>query len=121
MDEDFDEECQERMREMELRLDAAFKQIKCVYRKVKDLEASRNQPPSNGMTEKRISMMRDILKAAPGREARLKDMRCKLGLRPDQMSKLVSVLDQREFDISRRANRRNEKVIRLRREEGERI
>ncbi len=69
-------------------------------------------PPKGQRTEARIKKLKETLKARRS-GITFKEAEKLLGIRPNQMTKLLSQLDKRCFDIFARSGNKREKVIRL--------
>ena len=83
-------------------------------RRLCQLEESRTQPttPPGDKTTARIEKLKEFLKARGG-GATFQEVERLLNIRPNQMTKLVSQLDKRSFEIFARSGDRRQRVIRL--------
>lgn len=69
-------------------------------------------PPKGDKTTARIAKLKDFLKARGG-GATFQEVERLLGIRPNQMTKLVSQLDMRSFEVFARAGDSRQRIIRL--------
>jgi hypothetical protein len=69
-------------------------------------------PPPGEKTISRIAKVKDFLKNRGG-GATFKECERLLGIKPNQMTRLVSMLDKRSFEVFTRAGDGRERVIRL--------
>lgn len=69
-------------------------------------------PPKGEKTEARIKKLKETLKARRS-GITFKEAEKLLGIKPNQMTKLVSQLDKRSFEVFPRAGNKREMVIRL--------
>lgn len=86
-----------------------------VAQKVKAIEASPNADKATGReTAKRIAKLKEILKKRGGSQT-FQRLQKDLGLSPSEFTYLVSHLDKRSFEVSRRpGSKRGEKILSLR-------
>lgn len=68
--------------------------------------------PKGDKTTARIAKLKDFLKARGG-GATFQEVERLLGIRPNQMTKLVSQLDMRSFEVFARAGDSRQRIIRL--------
>jgi DNA-binding transcriptional regulator YiaG len=71
--------------------------------------------PSQGIgktSKKRIEEVDKILRASPNGAAPFKLIRQKLGLAPNQFSRLISSLDKRKYQVTSHPSRAKEKILR---------
>jgi DNA repair exonuclease SbcCD ATPase subunit len=89
--------------------------LKSLEQEVSSLKEREPQAPGGGKkTQARIRELKQVLKASGGSRT-FKELEKSLGLSPQQFTYLVSHLDKRSFEISRRpGTKRGEKVLSLR-------
>ena len=75
-------------------------------------KADQNTAAIGKTSEKRIAEIDKILKASPNGAAPFKLIRDKLGLAPNQFSRLISSLDKRKYQVTPHPSRPKEKILR---------
>jgi cell division septum initiation protein DivIVA len=96
-----------------LRVDDAFEAIEQIDEHLAKIDRTRTAtPPQGSKTAARITKLKTALKARSGGMT-FKEAEKLLGIERNQMTKLVSQLDKRSFEIFARAGNKREKIIRL--------
>ena len=96
-----------------LRVDDAFEAIEQIDEHLVKIDRARTTaPPQGSKSVARIVKLKTALKARGGGMT-FKEAEKLLGIKRNQMTKLVSQLDKRSFEIFTRAGNKREKIIRL--------
>ena len=96
-----------------LRVDDCFTAIEEIDEHLLRIDRTRTTaPPQGSKTIARIATLKTALKARGGGMT-FKEAEKLLGIKRNQMTKLVSQLDKRSFEIFARAGNKREKIIRL--------
>lgn len=81
---------------------------------IKNQYESRPAPLSSGkITEQRIAEVIRLLKSTPTGSMSFKTLRTKMGLKPNQFTRVISSLDNRRFEVTSRPGAPKEKVLRI--------
>lgn len=96
-----------------LRVDDAFEAIEQIDEHLARIDCTRTTvSPQGSKTIARITKLKEILKARRV-GITFQEAERLLGIKPNQMTRLVSQLDKRSFEIFARAGKNRQKIIRL--------
>jgi len=72
-----------------------------------------SSPSSGKVTQERIAEVTRLLKASPEGSLSFKTLRSKMGLQPNQFTRVINALDKRKFEVFSKAHSSKEKCLRI--------